>query len=239
MAPVTSQPSVEVTHDPVGLIQLWRAVHFASTPEDFTIAWVKILEEFPDQEEVINYLQSTSLSLREQWAECYTRFYQNFGIRVTSRTEGNHKEIKSYLRNASADLLFLVDRIQQLVDNIKHDFVAREAKETQRMIVDYRKHQWLGDMRSRTNWKAQELMISQHNRLTEAIRQDLGNPPLPACTHSFTTQFGLPCIHRIQQAILTNEPLNYMMSHKHWHLGRNLVFPSLLDLTWVLTNYYF
>ena len=73
-------------------------------------AWVRILEEFSPQEAVISYIQETYIPLRHQWAECFTRRDRNFGIRVNSRTEGSHKEIKSYLRNSFADLHFLERR---------------------------------------------------------------------------------------------------------------------------------
>ena len=90
------------------------------------------------------------------------------------------------------------------------------------MVREYQKEVWPGDIRSKLTRKAVKMVVKQRELLLKAHRH---NPsiadPLPACTNSFTKQFGLPCAHRIKDVLFRNEPLDYMMAHKHWHLGHN------------------
>ena len=229
----------KVPNTPQGLLELWKYVCYAITEADFEEAWVRILEDFLQQEEVIRYLQATYLPLRSQWADYCTRQYRNFGIRVTSRTEGSHKEIKSYLRNSYADLFFLAERIKQLIVDREHQFKADEATEAQRMVRDYQQMKWLGDTKTKLSRKAVKLIVKQHDILINAYRRNPGmRSPLPPCTDSFTKQFGLPCAHRISAMLQRNQSLNYLMTHKHWHLGHDRVsyiydsraIPALISL---------
>ena len=38
---------------------IWKALVYAKTPEDFDEAWLFILEEFPEQEAMIQYIRET------------------------------------------------------------------------------------------------------------------------------------------------------------------------------------
>ena len=60
------------------------------------------------------YILTTYFPWRKHFCVCYTSQNRNFGIRVTSRTESSHKEIKSYLLNSTAELRFLATRVEQL-----------------------------------------------------------------------------------------------------------------------------
>jgi hypothetical protein len=217
-------PPEQVPDSPTGFIQLWKHVCYAVTEDDFKDAWVRILEEFSQQEAIISYILETYIPFRREWATCFVNQYRNFGIKVTSRTEGSHKEIKSYLRNAFGDLLFVAERIKQLVDDHERAYKATEADEAQRIVREYQKEEWLGNMRSKISRKAVKLVVQQHNKLLNALRNTPRNPdPLPPCSQSFVRQFGLPCAHRIQEALLTNAPLDFTMTDSHWHLGRDRV----------------
>ena len=118
------EPTREATHDQEGFRSLWKEAIYVITPDKFEEAWVQILDKFPEQESIISYIQETYLPWRHQFLNCYTRYYTNFGVRVTTRTESSHKEIKSYLFNSSADLLFLSERIQQMLTNKKRHYEA-------------------------------------------------------------------------------------------------------------------
>jgi hypothetical protein len=74
----------KVEDSPTGFLGLWKHLCYAATPDDFVAAWVKILEDFSQQDAIISYLQTTYLPFRHQWATCFTRQYRNFGVKVTS-----------------------------------------------------------------------------------------------------------------------------------------------------------
>ncbi|EAQ91260.1 hypothetical protein CHGG_03195 [Chaetomium globosum CBS 148.51] len=49
----------KVEDNPTGFLKLWKHLCYAATPDDFVAAWVKILEDFSQQEAIISYLQTT------------------------------------------------------------------------------------------------------------------------------------------------------------------------------------
>lgn len=212
----------KVENSPTGFLELWKHLCYAATPDDFVAAWVKILEDFSQQDAIISYLQTIYLPFRHQWATCFTRQYRNFGVKVTSRTEASHKEIKSYLRNTFADLLFLAQRIKQLVTDCERAFKAREAEEAVRMVRDHQKHLWLGNMRAKLSRKAVSLVIQQREIVIKALKSNPSNAnPLRPCTRQFSEQFGLPCSHKIYELLLQNQALDFTMADPHWHLTRD------------------
>lgn len=227
----------KVEDSPTGFLELWKHLCYAATPDDFVAAWVKILEDFSQQEAIISYLQTTYLPFRHQWATCFTRQYRIFGVQVTSRTEASHKEIKSYLRNTFADLLFLAQRIKQLVTDCERAFKAREAEEAVRMVRDHQKHLWLGNMRAKLSRKAVSLVIQQREIVIKALKSNPGDAnPLRPCTRQFSKQFGLPCSHKIHELLLQNQALDFTMADPNWHLTRDRVRyrlhpPQILLLT--------
>ena len=115
----------DLPHTPEGIMMLWKCAVYAPTQEEFEEAWVQILQEFPEQEAIIEYIVNTWFPWRPQFLNCYTNQYRNFGIRVTSRVESSHAEIKSYLYNSNADLLFLSKSIQQMLANKQREYNAQ------------------------------------------------------------------------------------------------------------------
>ena len=111
-----------------------------------------IMEKFPDQEPSISYILDTYLVFREQFVECFINKYRNFDIRVTSRTESSHKEIKSYLHNSTADVKFLADRIEQMIKDkeskYKSDLNDQNTRQLAEFSINDPMKAWMGGMQS-------------------------------------------------------------------------------------------
>lgn len=169
-------------------MSLWKAVVYADTEESHLDAWAYLLEQFPEQEAIISYLISMWLPWRRQFVSCWISKIQNFGVRVTSRTEANHREIKGYLMNSLADLKHLVERVELMISNRKREYEKQEADEASRQLNDYRTRHWMGNTRTRCSREALKLLLSQY-RIAVAVTK--GTMPHTACTRRFKQQFGI------------------------------------------------
>jgi len=65
----------EIPHTREGVLMLWKYMVYSNSEEDFMESWARLLEEFPDQEPIIEYLQTTYLPVRHQWANCHIKKY--------------------------------------------------------------------------------------------------------------------------------------------------------------------
>jgi hypothetical protein len=101
---------------------LWKYMVYSNSEEDVMESWARLLEEFPDQEPIIEYLQTTYLPVRHQWANCYIKKYPNFGQRVTSPIESSNKDIKSYLIHGTSSLLHLSQAMEEMIDNKRRTY---------------------------------------------------------------------------------------------------------------------
>lgn len=218
---------------------IWKALVYAKTPKDFDDAWLFILEEFPEQEAAIQYIKETWMPWRQQFAHCWIQQNRNWGLRVTSRTEASHREIKSYLLNSTADLKFLADRVEQMVKNNQARYIKMESDEAARQIQDYRTRHWMGDCRHKCSRFSLNLLLTQY-RLAVSVRQ--GKRLATECTGNFKRQYGVPCSHELytRSEGANPEPLTYLDLHPHWHLGRDLAaedkIRAILDPLVVLTS---
>ena len=161
--------------------------------------------------------------------DCYIRQNRNFGIRVTSRTEGSHKQLKSYLHNSTADLYWLADRVRQLVNDQEAVYRTKGAEDPIRQQVKYRNQNWMADMRTVVSKKALKLVHDQSllciSRILDEHRSNQGQQLIRThrpCTHLFRKQFGLPCSHDIEHKLQANQSLTWLEVHIRWRLGRDL-----------------
>ncbi|EAQ91972.1 hypothetical protein CHGG_00207 [Chaetomium globosum CBS 148.51] len=231
-APVIGPPlSIQDTEDtPAGFLSVWKACVYASTIDDFQMAWQQLIDQFAEhQEPAVSYILSTYFPWRKHFLECFTRQNRNFGVRVTSRTEGSHKEVKSYLLNSRAELRFLASRVEQLVKDQEASYNAKKGEEATRQLGQYSSCRWMGDLRYRLSRKALGLVAQQHRICHSRVKSDLGQTasqrhrePPPECTGAFHQQFGLPCSHDIERKLRSNQELSYLDTHPHWHLEVSL-----------------
>ncbi|KJZ70946.1 hypothetical protein HIM_09650 [Hirsutella minnesotensis 3608] len=87
-----------VAHNYRGVLELWKFVAFAETKDEHEKAWVRLCDEFNDQQAILIYLYKTYLPIRAQWAQCFIKKHRNFGIRVTSGTEASNNNDAVWLK---------------------------------------------------------------------------------------------------------------------------------------------
>ena len=220
----TPTEAANIERTPRGFISIWQAVVYAKTVPDFNKAWQYLVDTFPHQQPSIYYLYHTYLPYRKHFVEAYVCHNRNFGVRATSRTEGSHKEVKSYLFNTSADLAFVFARINTLLRDQEEEYRQGEAVEVMKQLQEHKGLPWLGDILTQVSRKAQKLIIEQHRiyraRIAEIVAGN-GRPashPTFKCTRSFRRQFGLPCSHHIEGRLSHNTPISVRSVNRHWLL---------------------
>ncbi|KJZ70106.1 hypothetical protein HIM_10509 [Hirsutella minnesotensis 3608] len=59
-----------VPHNYRGVLEMWKYVAFTQTKEDYEMAWVRLCEEFNDQQAILTYLHKTYLPERDFIDSC-------------------------------------------------------------------------------------------------------------------------------------------------------------------------
>lgn len=91
-------------HSADGISLAWSSTVSADTKEAFDDNRNWMMLEFPEQQEILEYIQRTYLDLQEQFATYATGQNRNWGVRATSRTEGSHGKVKAFLPNRNSNL---------------------------------------------------------------------------------------------------------------------------------------
>ena len=217
-------PSPIVNYDADDMIEHWDKVLYASKERDFEDNWQQLIKRYGDhQSGVIDYIESTYMPFREQWAQCFIRHYRNFGQRTNSPNETAHKDIKSYLLNGRGDLLTLIETMVQMLTKKERDYEDKYASMEMRQRIQYIGRDWLGVLPTRISYQAVDLLAFQHRLAQKAL---VGKLCLSCCEDddcSFTQQFALPCAHVIKERIEGNKTLELEDVHPRWWLKKPLV----------------
>ena len=209
------------------LIQATTTISDTVQREQFMQQWTKILasdsvatyedrlrdlrHQFSEYPLLLKYLDDTWLlpwkqSIVRAWTDCQL----HFGHRATSRVEGSHKSVKTYLQVSTGDLKSVFDKITLLLENKFHEHDALLDSNRSR-IPHANMNQLYEQLLGRISHYALGLLHSQRQRLVLET-------PLKACTGLFRKSIGLPCAHEMQQRISIHGSLVLEDCHQHWHL---------------------
>ena len=64
---------------------------------------------------IIEYLDRTYLPIADQFATWSTNLNRNYGVKVTSRTEGAHSALKQHLKSKNGNLVHVKEATSKLV----------------------------------------------------------------------------------------------------------------------------
>lgn len=167
------------------------------------------------------------MPLREQWAQCYTKRYRNFGGRVTSTTESTNLAIKSHLINGRGDLAGLVRAIKRMVKEQLSIFTTKLTNNETRVRHEFLEKEYLGELPRNISLKGLLLIQDEYRHYEGSIPKDNrpSKRPLGDCGEGCTVslQLGVPCRHIIADRISKKETLSLNDVHHHWHLQQPLV----------------
>ncbi|KJZ68513.1 hypothetical protein HIM_12097 [Hirsutella minnesotensis 3608] len=219
-----SNLAAPVPHDYRGVLELWKFVAFAETKEEHEKAWVRLCDEFNDQQAILIYLYKTYLPIRAQWAQCFIKKYRNFGVRVTSGTEASNNNVKSYLLNGMSHLYSLVEAIEAMLGDQERDFIDNCSQDE---VLTSRTYsgpgsEYLGELRTAMSEPGLKLIAKEHRQALRSIpsRSRPWPEPIGNCNEdcSISWQLGIPCCHTIYNKLEAGIHLTTWDVHPRWHL---------------------
>jgi hypothetical protein len=160
---------------------------------------------------LIQYIKETWLNHYKTYiVRAWTDQHLHFGHRVTSRVEGAHSVLKSYLQVSTGDLHGVYEKIMLLLKNQHSEFDA--AIEQNRIRTPHTaRDPFYSALVGRVSHYALGKLWEQKHRLT-------GPDPLLACTQTFTRSMGMPCTHQMRTRLQENGVLLLEDIHRHWYL---------------------
>ena len=158
----------------------------------------------------------TYIPWRHEFALFATRYYKNYGIRATSRTEGSHAELKRHLKNRVADLHGLFSAIKTMTDKRTERFDTQLAKEKAERLPKFTRIALFTPLCLHVSFQALDLIHQQYLQASDYHKGILPRQKLPACTRSFRKQYGLPCRHEILERLDAVAPLRIEDCDRHW-----------------------
>jgi hypothetical protein len=163
--------------------------------------------------EQVNYIKETwLLPYKEKLVAAWVNQRTHFGNTATSRVEGIHALLKSYLRRSTFDLFEAWKAIRLALNNQLSELRSNQAKQQIRIPLELDKALY----RAVQGWVSHEAL----RKVEEQRQLQWKDPPTsPICTGTFTRIYGLPCIHIL--TIRKNQPLLLDDFHLHWRLIRD------------------
>ncbi len=206
------QPSFQEAEQWKEFYSFWHSIINSPTEEDYVKRLAEMQQKYLlHHYNEIGYIKTTwLLPFKEKLVYAWVNQSMHFGNTATSRVEGIHALLKSYLRRSTFDLFDTWKAIHLALQNQLAELQARQAKQQIRTPLELSGVLY-GAVRG---WVSHEAMRKVEEQRKLLIRMD----PLSACTGTFSRTYGLPCLHTLDT--LQDEPLLLTHFHSHWHLKR-------------------
>ena len=189
----------------------WHSIINSPTKEAYAERLAEFQQKYiPEHLEEVGYIKTTWLiPFKERLVRAWVDQSTHFGNTATSRVEGIHALLKSYLKRSTFDLFEAWKVIQLALLNQLSGLKSNQAKQQLRIPLELSGALY-GVVRG---WISYEALRKVEEQRKLCMRRD---PPLSlTCTGTFSRVYGLPCLHMLdtlQGALLLNH------FHSHWHL---------------------
>lgn len=217
------QPSFQKAEEWKEFYNSWHSIINSPTQEDYAKRLAEMQERYlPQHLEEVGYIKVTWLiPFKEKLVRAWVDQSAHFGNTATSRVEGIHALLKSYLRRSTFDLFEAWKAIHLALQNQLSELQARQAKQQIRIPLELSGRLY-GAVRG---WVSHEAMRKVEEQRKLLARTD--PPPSSTCTGTFSRVYGLPCLHTLEG--LQGETLLLSHFHRHWHLKREGAPQLLLE----------
>ena len=162
----------------------------------------------PQHSSEVGYIKGTWLiPFKEKLVRAWVDQSAHFGNTATSRVEGIHELIKSYLIRSTFDLFDAWKAIHLAIQNQLVELHAHQVKQQTRTPLELSAVLY-GVIRGWISHEAMSVVEEQRKLLAKTKP-----PPSPTCTGAYTRVYGLPCLHALDA--LQDEAL--LLNHFHSH----------------------
>lgn len=161
---------------------------------------------------VTNYIEAQYLGIwKHKVAQCYMPSVVTFGITTTSRGEGSHSTMKSWLQLSRCNIHEFWNKMDllwtQQYDQYKY-IMARAGTA-------------VASSRQTPFWAATNRRVHIH-ALQEAYKQWEKRNDKSSCSQQYTKKTGIPCCHTIKALIAQSQILQCNHFHRHWWVNRGM-----------------
>jgi hypothetical protein len=201
--------------------QFWHSIINSPTEEVYEERLLEFQQKYClNHRNEVGYIKTYwLLPFKKRLVKAWVDQCMHFGNTATSRVEGIHSLLKSYLKRSTFDLFEAWKAIQLALLNQLSELKANQANQQQRTPLELSGALY-GVVRGWVSYEALRKVEEQRKLLTR------DPPSSPICTGTFSRVYGLPCVHildGLQGALLLDH------FHTHWHLRRNGAPQLLLE----------
>jgi hypothetical protein len=177
-------------------IKRWHVLVSKPTEESFQEEWRSILRDYAEYPVLLLYLEKEQLPHFEEWAECFTQYFPDFGIKVTSGAKGAHYKVKIRLHfKGMSHLIHVVKNIHLMIVQQRHEHKIKNSADSARVPTDASNAEF--NLLKRIISHKALRMLRDQLRLAKAHDFDENE----ACSSAFTHKWGLPCKHFLHYQI--------------------------------------
>ncbi|KAJ6788687.1 hypothetical protein PWT90_07147 [Aphanocladium album] len=188
--------------------------------ERFTdaVGYVRTIWLDPFKEKIVRawvdrYLHFGNVATSRQVAHSLV---EDGGTNLSSRAEGIHSLLKAHIKISTLDLFDVWQAMRPAVTNQLKELKYVRASQQVSMPLDV----------SGVVFEAVRGWVSHRAlRKVQEQRQLLSKPLKNPCTMTFTSSFGLPCVHTLKRLEDEGGALLLEHFHPHWHLKRDMSRP--------------
>ena len=193
----------------------WHWIINSPTEEAYTERLAKFQEKYASEHlEEVGYIKSTWLiPYKEKLVCAWVDQSPHFGNTATSRVEGIHALLKSYLKRSTFNLFEAWKAIQLALLNQLSELQSNQARQQLRIPLELSGALY-GVVQGWVSYEALRKVEKQRRLLASIL------PPARPCSGTFSRVYGLPCLHRLKDIQDKGEALTLDHFHTHWRLIR-------------------
>ena len=186
----------------------WRTVVQSETEDALERNWAEFSASHPPA--VIAYIESTWMVHQRMFVHAFVNKLHHFGHLVTSRVEGNHSAIKSWLATSTNDLKGTIDKLTIAIGKQKTEIDHHAAYDQTHTLLSTNREVW-----TKVNRKISHYGLRKaHQQLAKAQKMD----PNDVCSGVFETVHGVPCAHTLLRCLISKVPVEPAAFHAQWHV---------------------
>ena len=144
----------------------------------------------------------------------------HFGTTSTSRVEGNHHTIKSYLQLEKLDLLQVIKKLHLMLSNQKAEIT--KGIENEKIIFSHsHRIDCFKNLIFKVSQYALEKILHQYELSQEVTKR--------ICSKQFMSTYGLPCSHRISEFLEAGLSIPLDSIHEQWRLDLDYAVQATIE----------
>ena len=185
----------------------WRTVVGSTTESEYDKQKESLEKEYPT---LFTYVDETWLPFKEKFVRAWTDKVLHLGHLVTSRIEGKHAVLKSWIGTSSGDLRDVYQKVILAIEDQQRTVNQQLAVEKTRTILSLNSDLWAKVHRK----------ISLHalRKAGDQFKMRHHTSEDKPCSGVFSATLGIPCVHKIQSLIATEKALDKSDFHWMWWL---------------------